>query len=44
MGERLAAGQPFPAVTISLSDGSEMNLPGDMGDGWKTIIFYRGSW
>ena len=19
-------------------------LPGDMGDGWKTIIFYRGSW
>lgn len=44
MGERMAAGQTFPATSITLSDGSSMNLPGDMGDGWKVIIFYRGGW
>ncbi len=44
MGERMAAGQTFPATTITLSDGSSMNLPGDMGEGWKVIIAYRGSW
>lgn len=44
MGERMAAGQTFPATTITLSDGNSMSLPGDMGDGWKVIIFYRGGW
>lgn len=42
--ERLAAGQTFPATTLTLSDGSSMSLPGDMGDGWKVILFFRGSW
>lgn len=44
MVERLAAGQPFPTTTITLSDGSRMTLPDDMGDGYKMIIFFRGSW
>lgn len=44
MSGRLAAGQTFPATKITLSDGSSMSLPDDMGDGWKVIIFYRGGW
>ncbi len=44
MTERLAAGQTFPATVVSLSDGSAMRLPDDMGDGWKMIIFFRGIW
>ena len=44
MSERMAAGQTFPATTLTLSDGSSMSLPVDMGDGWKVIIFYRGGW
>ena len=44
MVERLAAGQPFPETTLSLSDGGSMSLPADMGDGWKVVIFYRGGW
>lgn len=42
--QRLAAGDQFPATTITLSDGSQMTLPDDMGDGWKVIIFFRGNW
>jgi hypothetical protein len=44
MTKRLSAGDAFPATAITLSDGSTMNLPGDMGDGWKVIIAFRGSW
>ena len=44
MSERMAAGQTFPATTLTLSDGSSMSLPGYMCDGWKVIIFYRGGW
>jgi hypothetical protein len=44
VSERLSAGDVFPATAITLSDGSTMSLPGDMGDGWKVIIVYRGSW
>ncbi|MDP6564921.1 MAG: hypothetical protein QF578_08860 [Alphaproteobacteria bacterium] len=44
MAERLAAGQPFPTTAINLSDGGAMTLPDDMADGYKMIIFYRGSW
>lgn len=44
MSDRLAAGVPFPATQISVADGSAMNLPGDMADGYKVILFFRGSW
>ena len=44
MVERLAAGQPFPATAITLSDGSGMTLPDGLGDGYKMILFFRGSW
>ena len=41
---RLFLGQAMPSTTIALSDGRSMTLPDDMGDGWKVIVFYRGSW
>ena len=44
MSERLAAGMPFPATQITLADGGAMSLPGDMADGYKVILFFRGSW
>ncbi|MEL0091074.1 MAG: hypothetical protein VW714_11390 [Rhodospirillales bacterium] len=44
MAGKLAAGQIFPDISITLSDGSAMHLPIDMGDGWKVIIFFRGNW
>lgn len=44
MAERLAAGQTFPSTVVNMSDGSSMNLPDDMGDGWKMILFFRGIW
>jgi hypothetical protein len=44
MVERLSAGQTLPATTIDLSDGSSMTLPDDMGDGYKVILLFRGSW
>ena len=44
MAEKLAAGDLFPATTITLSDGGTMTLPDDLGDGYKAILFYRGSW
>ena len=44
MAERLAAGQPFPSAQISLSDGSSINLPDGLGDGWKVVLLFRGAW
>tara|TARA_B100000745_G_C20068185_1_gene364606 strand:+ start:262 stop:396 length:135 start_codon:yes stop_codon:yes gene_type:complete len=44
MGERLTAGQLFPATTITLTEGGTMTLPEDMADGYKMVIIFRGSW
>ena len=44
MGERLAAGQRFPATSITLTEGGTMTLPDDMVDGYKMVIIFRGSW
>lgn len=44
MTERLALGQTFPTVSLSLSDGATMTLPDDLGDSYKVIVFYRGGW
>lgn len=41
---RLTIGKTFPTTTVAMPDGGSMTLPDDMGDGWKVIIFYRGSW
>ncbi len=44
MAQKLAAGQPFPKTHVSVSDGSAISLPDGMGDGWKMVLFFRGSW
>ncbi len=44
MVERLGIGLALPKITINLSDDSSMRLPDDMADGYKVILFYRGSW
>lgn len=44
MAERLSRGMAFPATAITLTDGSTMTLPDDMGDGYRVILFFRGSW
>jgi hypothetical protein len=44
MVQRFSAGQVFPATVINLSNGEAMTLPDDMADGYKAIIFFRGSW
>ena len=44
MVERLAAGMSLPATRITLSDGRQMTLPDGMGDGYRMVLFFRGSW
>jgi len=44
MTERLSAGQMFPQTTITLPDERRMTLPDDLGDSYKVILFFRGSW
>ena len=44
MGERLVAGQLFPSTGITLTGSGTMMLPDDMADGYKIIVFFRGSW
>ncbi|MGV2495335.1 redoxin domain-containing protein [Pelagerythrobacter aerophilus] len=34
----------FPSLTFPLAGGGEIQLPGDLADGFGVILFYRGSW
>ena len=44
MSNRLGIGDVFPSTEITLSDDSKLNLALDLGDGFKVVLFYRGSW
>ncbi len=44
MAEKLNAGDPFPALTLDLVDGSKLELPGGLGARYEAILFYRGHW
>ena len=44
MAEKLAAGDSFPEVSVTLTDGTRLDLPGGLGDGYRVILFYRGHW
>ena len=37
-------GDRFPALTVALSGGSALHLPGDLAGHFSVILFYRGSW
>jgi len=44
MAEKLDAGALFPAMTIALTSGGSMSLPGGLDGRYKVILFYRGHW
>lgn len=44
MVQRLSAGDAFPAVTFALPDGGSTSVPDDLGDGYKVVLVFRGSW
>jgi hypothetical protein len=44
MSEKLGIGSPMPALTINLVSGGTLDLPADLGSGYKVILFYRGHW
>ena len=40
----LSPGDMFPALSVTLSDGSTFQLPGDLAGHYAVVLFYRGSW
>lgn len=40
----LQPGDPFPALSVTLSDGEVLELPGDLAGRYGVILFFRGSW
>lgn len=40
----LMPGDQFPDLELSLPDGGSISLPGDFGESWVYILFYRGGW
>ena len=40
----LVPGDQFPNLKLALPGGSSISLPGDFGDSWAYITFYRGVW
>ena len=41
---RLHPGDLFPALTLALSGGRTLHLPGALAGHFSVILFYRGSW
>lgn len=44
MATKLNTGDPFPQLTLKLTDGRTLELPGGMDGRYKVILFYRGHW
>ena len=40
----LMIGDQFPDLQLALPQGKSISLPGDLGDSWAYILFYRGAW
>ena len=40
----LVPGDQFPDLKLALPAGGSITLPGDLGDSWAYILFYRGVW
>ena len=40
----LMPGDRFPELGIALPRGRIISLPGDLGDSWAYVLFYRGGW
>ncbi len=44
MANKLDAGEVFPSLTLTLSDGESLTVPDDLDAKYKVILFYRGHW
>ncbi len=40
----LMPGDQFPDLELKLPGGDSFSLPGDFGESWAYILFYRGGW
>jgi len=44
MYEKLAIGDSFPSLRLTLVDGRTLKVPADLSSKYKVILFYRGHW
>ena len=44
MAEKLGAGDMFPSMTLELTTGESLHLPGDLSSDYTVVLFYRGHW
>ena len=44
MPHKLAIGDAFPTLGLTLVDGSSLTIPNDLDTPYKVILFYRGHW
>ena len=42
--QKLTTGYDFPNLTLNLTDGSTLELPGDIDTNFAIVLFYRGHW
>jgi peroxiredoxin len=44
MAQKLAGGDKFPSMTLELTGGGQLHLPGDLSSDYTVVLFYRGHW
>ena len=44
MGVKLQQGDRFPSMSLKLTSGESVILPGDMTGRYAAVLFYRGHW
>ncbi len=44
MAAKLNTGDPFPNLTLKLTDGGTLSVPAGIDAKYKIILFYRGHW
>lgn len=44
MMRKLTAGDDLPNLTLNLTDGRTLELPGDIDTDFAILLFYRGHW
>ena len=42
--EKLTSDDDFPSLTLNLTDGGTLELPGDIDTNMAIVLFYRGHW
>ena len=42
--EKLTTGDDFPSLTLHLTDGGTLELPGEIDTNMAIVLFYRGHW